>query len=294
MALDLNKNARTEAQPCVPCCVGNLERCCTSELTAASTDSIHIHFYNFRLLPAPENNPGYTMIGNPFLDFSIEPFSATLPRIDLVSSSAPPGFNYGSFGNNMTDLASAGLDPTVNDSFNYPLYNVTARAVPMTVNINAKNPPEVVAGTYREKYEVIKVNNTQYYADIAVQCGSNDYTVNLNWWRAAGENDIPYYPYFIDRIERPGMTRMIQMLNGLPGQESSGKVSKCDPLLVSGTSGTVCFPCGSFVAPTGNTFTGLANWRLRYSNDSGATFSTGIYNYSYQLFNYTMDWIITE
>jgi hypothetical protein len=294
MALDFTRHSRVAREACVPCCVGNLGRCCTSELTVANASSVYIHFYNFRLLPAPSGNPTYTMIGNPYLDFSIEPFSARLPRIDLVSSSAPPGFsNYGAYGNNMTDTASAGLYPTSDGIVAYPAYNVTARAVPVTFNINAKTT-EFASGTYREKYEVVKVNDTQYYADIYAQCNSDHYLVNCTWWRAVGEKDIERYPFFINRVDQAGVTRMIQMMNGLPGQESSGQVSSCNPLVVSGTSGTVCFPCGLWNPPDLQTYTGLANWQLKYSFNSGATYSTGIHNYSYQLFNYTMDWIITE
>jgi len=234
------------------------------------------------------------MIGNPYLDFSIEPFSATLRRFDLVSSSAPPGFNYGVFNNGMTDLASAGFDPTLNtpDGY-YPLYNVTARAIPITVNINAKET-SFSSGTYREKYEVVKVNNTQHYADITVQCDSDSYIVNFGWWRDTNAADTPYRYFFKTMPDITGLTRMVQMLNGMPGHESLGQVSSCSPLIASGTSKSVCSPCGLYNPPDGQTYTALAYWRMRYSYDSGATYSTGIYNYSYQPFNFTMDWIITE
>lgn len=292
MSFSLNGNTSSESILCVPCCVKDLERCCTNELSVVNLESVNIHFYNFRLQIGPIENPNYTMIDNPYLDFNIDPFSATLTRSDLILSSEN-FVNYGYYTTGAEDLVSAGLNPDPNP-YSYPVYKVASRLIPVPVDIYAKN---VIStnGNLVQKFTVIKTNNSQFYADISLSCINENYRVYVRWFRDVKEDDIPYYPFFVEKPGAEGIKMVVEMLS--PPFYSNSKTVHCDPFVASGNSYSECNPCGFHFAQDGASTNGgyikMAYWNVMTSYDFGATFQPGQL-YAYTPFNWTMDWIITE
>jgi hypothetical protein len=273
MTLFLNQSSRNATSFCAQCCKASIG-CCTTSFQNADRSSVNLIFNNFRFF---ENDNG-TSESNPWLDFNISNFTATLKREDLVDSNFKQNYpgqkNYYTFENNPTDLIDEGFQQPSLPGLPFVQYLITSRLITIPVSVSPKTatfdlPPDRVD---KPSYYY----PGPYYADMVFTCSGSRYYCQARLLRVLSPNDPP-------ANNVAGLTPTIGMIVGF----MSGylNIFSCDPLFGYGTFESVIpIPRGFHFAQD-----------LGISKFAYYTTSTDGYNlYAYTPFNYKMDWYITE
>lgn len=288
MTLGLTRNASTSNQFCIPCCASPLGRCCNEEFEFVDKESLTISFKNFRYF----NSLAYgTSENNPYLDFYINDFSATLKRRDLIDSlfklNFPGTKDFNQFANNSLDTVDEGYPeniPIGNMNPSGVLYHLPNRIIDVEIFLNPKTST-VQNGFLQQIIEPLYYYQVKYYAEVIVYCNAiGGYSFTFSLFR-----------------EWIGTDPVIQTIQGLipsqimivGGMLGSSTVYSCNPLFAKGIAvGPPPSPYGFHSAQDSGKGK-FAYYKIKNIDQFG-NISYDSSTYAYTPFNFNMDWYITE